>query len=156
MSSVVDIREEFKDRLASLVGTRAKANLLYKSGLRPAQIAEVIGVSRARIYQILGRVGRPPLTCKRCGKELKLRGKGTSRICEDCLRKKPARVFTCPVCGGSIKIRPYELLVRGRLRKPNTLSPLFCSHKCAGRWWSIGEEEKELALSRGNICVYGK
>ena len=113
---------------------RTQAQELLNNGLRPTQIARELGVSRQYIYQLLGKVGRPPHKCYRCGKEFQ-RKFGANTLCEECHLLHARVTLTCPYCGAVFSLRPSDVRNRMEFRKKRcSITDIFCSTSCSMKW----------------------
>jgi len=106
----------------------------FESGMKAAQIANELGITRQRVYQIIGKVGRCPpkvLMCGRCGKEFQ-RKPGVSTICEACHLLKMKQDLICPTCG--IGFTLHRSAIRNRMKyrkKRGSMTGIFCSSRCS-------------------------
>ncbi len=98
-------------------------------------MAEAIGVSRQRVWQILKEEGLPTLIkkkhplCSVCHKELIWKNK--SGICMPCsLKAIPVFTVKCDYCGNEITHRENSLWKRQRKKNKHW----FCNRHCLGKY----------------------
>ena len=103
--------------------------------IRAIKLAELVGITRERVRQILKKEGlttkfeedypvRPPTFCLTCGNVTPTRGR---KYCsKECYVRKRV-VISCAECGKRMEFRPSEH--RARLRQ-TTSGKLFCSRSC--------------------------
>ena len=121
--------------LSAKSDTRSQVRNLRSTNLhlKMSKIAETVGVSRQRVFQILQEEG---LTTKqhvrKCLYACPVCGKITSRkFCSSECRKEWLQIpVICSECG--------NLFIRSRRQfmncYPNHNNVLFCSKKCTGKW----------------------
>lgn len=124
-------------RRRSSMTTKERIFELRASGLRPAQIARELGISRQRVSQLIGPIGRTPSpnpVCTRCGSEFK-REFGALTVCRTCHAARGLVLLTCPTCGNPFTRYPGDIRNRMKLRASrNSNTGIFCSPSCSLSW----------------------
>lgn len=108
-----------------------------------AEIARLLGVSRERVRQVVGRPRRRPVHCRVCGARIKVMQSGVTqtayreRYCGKCWKVEKERRraehrlhFTCEVCGKTFSRKAGA--VRRQLRLGQRIR--WCGRRCQGRW----------------------
>ena len=123
--------------MGEVATTRVRVEELRAQGFRPAEIARKVGVSRQRVYEILGRVPWPLPTCVRCGSEFK-RTKGSHTICQSChetIYRERRVTLVCPQCGQSFSLSQSDYKCRLDQREQRGSSTeIFHSRQCSVDW----------------------
>jgi DNA-binding XRE family transcriptional regulator len=126
---------ELQKALAAKSDTRSQVKNLRLANLhmKMSEIAETVGVSRQRVFQILQDEGLTTKQhVKKCLYGCPMCGKITShKYCSSECRKEWLQIpVICSECG--------NLFIRSRRQflncYPNHNNVLFCSKKCVGKW----------------------
>jgi len=117
--------------------TRLRAEELRAQGQRPVEIARSLGVSRQRVYEILGRVPRPLPVCAKCGNEFQ-RSKRSRTICSPCHREiylEHQVELVCPQCGQTFSLPRSDVRARKVQREQRgSTTEIFHSRECSIEW----------------------
>ncbi len=110
-------------------------NWLLAEGLYPAQIAKHMNISRQRVHQILGNLGKLKpnklKSCSRCGIEFVPITRNRI-VCTSC-RHNMVTTFVCAFCSKVTPIPTAEYRIRLK-HKRTTGTELFCSKSCNANW----------------------
>ena len=129
----------------------ARRILEVNPSLSYAEVGRLLGVSRERIRQVVGKRRRFPKSCRVCGSQIFARQKGVTgtayrqRYCAECWASEKQRrraagevPFVCEICGKTFWIRASA--VRRKQKIGQRIR--WCSKKCQGRWLAANYGDK--------------